>query len=123
MPVFNFHWGGGVAEVISRLSPVTPNLLEAKGDFSAETADFLELITTGDGLFTTEAGGATVKLRHDGVLGTITVLTTDDPDGGSECATLNSASISRVFDMMSWHNRKGGARKRITRNTIESGGS
>ena len=63
--------------------------------FSAETADFLGLITTGDELFTTEAVCATVKL-----------LTTDVTDGVDVfgmmsgwygCAALNSASISRGF--------------------------
>ena len=45
MAVFYFPWGG-VAEVMATLSSVTPHLLGATGNFSAETADFLELISS-----------------------------------------------------------------------------
>ena len=44
--LFFIFLGGGVAEVMATLSSVTPHLLGATGNFSAETADFLELLSS-----------------------------------------------------------------------------
>ena len=46
---FFFSLGEGVAEVMATLSSVTPHLLGATGNLSAETADYLELLSSPSG--------------------------------------------------------------------------